>query len=195
MTRRSSPGGAALELNSNQTQLRGHRLGFESDRFGLSAEYSPHESSYYRFGVNTLGYSDGNQHESLYGTLIRRVLTRPRSITSITADISMSRNALQDVAYFAPSRDVGIVVGGTHEWRIRRRYDRLLVQRSSVELGEYHQSGFRSGRLWRIGYAIEYRINDALLVEFGAQRSRNFYDGAPEYDTTLAATLNARLGR
>lgn len=185
----------ALELDSNQTQLRAHRLGIESDLVGVSAEYTPHESSYYLFGTNTLDYSDGNTHESWFGSLIRRVLTRPRSITSFTADVSISRNDLQDVAYFSPRRDLGMLVGGTHEWRIRRRYDRLLVQRSTLQLGEYRQSGFRSGRLWRIGYAIEYRINNALLIELGAQRSRNFYDGAPEHDTSLVATFNARLGR
>lgn len=184
---------AQVASNSSDTPLRGYRVGVESDTFGVSATLSMNESVVYSFGLNHADFSDGNRYGAVYGNLFRRVMTRPRSLAHLTAEIFTSRNSVENVDYYAPKRDLTVMVGAVHDWRIRRRYDRMLSQRASLQVGEYRQSGYGSGSIWRAAYALELTLSEALFVELGVQRARNRYDGIPEYSTVFLATVQARL--
>jgi len=183
----------ALQLDGNDTQLRAYRAGIESDQLELAARYAPNESTGYAVGWRLRDYSDGNQGQTLFGELSRRILTRTKSTLDVTAELASSNNDLQNVPYFSPNSDLSYLVGLRHEWRIRRRYDRLLTQVAEVRVGQYDQSGFDTGNIWRASYALNIELSPNLFIRTGIQRSRMFYDGAAEFDTTLFATIQARL--
>ena len=185
--------GAQIASNSSDTQLRGYRVNVESDAVGLNATMTLNESGSYSFGVRHTSFNDGNRFRSIFGNLYRRVMTRPRSLVHFNAGVSFARNSQTDVNYFAPRRDRSLTVAAEHDWRIRRRYDRVLSQRVGLQLGNYYQRGYGSGGTWQVRYAIDMSLSDALSFEFGLQRSRNRYDGLHEYNTTFLATLQARL--
>ncbi|MGD8324146.1 MAG: hypothetical protein PVF50_07245, partial [Gammaproteobacteria bacterium] len=179
--------------NSSDTQLRGYRVQVESDAIGVSANLTVNESVNYSFGTRMTDFSDGNQYQALFGNLYRRILTRPRSLTHVTAEISSGRNSRQDVSYFAPRSDLTTLVGLEHDWRIRRRYDRMLSQHTALQIGNYNQSGFGSGSIWRARYGIQLTLSEALNVDLSVERARNLYDGLPEHSTFFVATVQARL--
>lgn len=185
--------GAQVAQNSSDTNLRGYRVEVESDAIGLVATLAQNESIVYSFGTQYMDFSDGNRYQALYGNLYRRLLTRPRSLTHLTAEIYSGRNSRQDVNYFAPKSDLTTMVGLEHSWRIRRRYDRILSQRTALQIGKYNQSGFSSGTVWRARYGIELTLSEALSVELAVQRARNLYDGTREHSTFFMTTVTARL--
>lgn len=183
----------ALEIDGNETQLRAYRAGIESNQAELAARYAPNELMAYGIGWRMVDYSDGNRGQLLFGDWRKRILARPRTKLDATAEVAASRNDSQDVPYFAPTSDLSYLVGARHEWRIRRRYDRVLSQVADLQLGQHKQSGFSSGGIWRARYALNADVSTNLFLRAGIQRSRMFYDGAKEYDTTLFVTLQARL--
>lgn len=182
-----------LGKNASDTPLRGYRNGVESETIGVGATLSINESLSYSFGTRHAALTDGNRFSAIFGNMYRRVMTRPRSLAHFTAEVYTGRNSSQDVAYYAPSRDLSTLVGIEHDWRIRRRYDRRLSQSASFQIGNYNQSGFSSGTIWRARYGIEFSLSEALNVEVGVQRARNLYNGAPEHSTFFLATVQARL--
>lgn len=182
-----------LEIDGDATQLRAHNAGVGADRWGLTASYSPSESLAFSIGSRILDMSDGNSGSIVTGSARRRLFTLPRSIIDLTGEVSTSRNALQDVPYFAPERDFSYFIGLRHNWRILRRYDRALSQTVEAQIGSYDQKGFGSGRVWVARYMLNMQLGDRLYVQTGIRRSRMVYDGAPEYDTSVVATIQARL--
>ncbi len=182
-----------LGKNSSDMNLRGYRIDVESDVVGVSAAHSKNESVIYSFGLRHARFTDGNRFDGAFGNLRRRVLTRPRSLTHITAEVSTARNSSENVVYFAPRHDFSVMVGAEHDWRIRRRYDRQWSQHTALQVGSYDQSGFAAGLIWRARYALGVSVNDALNFDFGVERSRNLYDGQTEYATTFLLSVQARL--
>ncbi len=185
--------GAQVAHNGSDTHLRGYRVEVESDTVGVSATMAQNESLIYSFGTRYTDFTDGNRYHALFGNMYRRLLTRPRSLTHLTAELYTGGNSRQDVNYFAPERDLTTMVGIEHDWRIRRRYDRMLSQNTALQVGNYRQDGFGSGTIWRARYGIALTLSEALNLELAVQRARNLYNGAPEHSTFFLATLQARL--
>lgn len=182
-----------VEIDSNDTQLRAERLGIESDLAGIGARFEPHESAALELGIDHRRLSDGNDATAAFVTGRRRVVNRPPWTLAVTGELSASRNARQDVGYFSPASDTSVLVGAAHEWRIFRRYERGVVQVVETQIGEYSQSGERDGRIWRLGYELRVDVSRRLSVTAGIERTRMFYDGAPEHGTAFRVGLNARF--
>ena len=62
-----------------------------------------------------------------------------------------------------------------------------------AEAGIYDQSGFSSGRMWRVAYMLPVDLSPTLSTWFGLWRARMFYDGTPEYQTTASFSLQVRF--
>jgi biofilm PGA synthesis protein PgaA len=182
-----------LEIDGNQNQVRAHEAGVEQNLIGLSATYAPNEAASATAGWQARHLSDGNRGMTLYGDLRRRAMTRPRTRLDLLAEVATSINDDQNVPYFSPERDLSYLVGAEHEWRIRRRYERYFSQLASIHVGRYDQAGFSAGNIWRASYMLSFELSRNLLIRAGAQRSRMFYDGSAEHETTLLATIEARL--
>jgi biofilm PGA synthesis protein PgaA len=184
---------AQVAQNSTDMPMRGYRVEVESNSVSLAATMTQSESLIYSFGTRYADFTDGNRYQAFYGNMYRRLLTRPRSLTHLTAELFTGSNSRQDVNYYAPERDLSAMVGVEHRLRIRRRYDRSIAQRTSFQAGRYNQDGFGSGTVWRARYGIEMSLSEAVNVEFAVQRSSNLYDGVREQMTFFMASVQARL--
>jgi hypothetical protein len=120
-------------------------------------------------------------------------MNAPRSKLDVTGEVSAASNAFDQVAYFSPRHDLFTLAGVRHTMRLHRRGERSVTQVVDAAAGRYDQAGFATGEIWRLDYRLRIELRASLHAEIGAQRSRMFYDGAPEYGTSLSLGLTARL--
>ncbi len=182
-----------LELDSDVVQLRAQRVGLETDVIGLGARFAPHESASVEFGWQTQEYTDNNRIDRVTADGRYRFLNRPRSKLEATLAIEATTSRQQNVVYYSPSRDLSVLAGLRHEFRIFRRYDRSLVQTVHVTSGRYDQGAFAADSIWTATYDIDWRLSDRLTVGVGAERLGQFFDGNREYSTVALARVNARF--
>jgi biofilm PGA synthesis protein PgaA len=183
----------SLEWNSDNVQLRAHRLGLEADRAALSARFAPHELASVGFGIERLDYSDDNALKSLYADGRRRVINRPRSKLNATGRIAFGSADTQNAPYFSPTSDRSFMLGLEHELRLYRRYERGLTQTVSVGSGRYYQSGFAGGSIWSLAYRIDWSLSQRLGVGLGAERHGQFFDGLREHTTVGTVSVTGRF--
>lgn len=184
---------ASLDLDSNDTPLRGRRVALSTDVLGAAAELRPNESGAVALGWRHREHSDGNEGETYFAQGWFRLRNEPRWKLDVTGDLATSSNAMDVVPYFSPRHDLFALAGLRHTLRLHRHAERSLVQIVDLAAGRYDQSGFESGRLWRGGYRVQFDAGGALRAEVGAERARMFYDGQPEYRTSFTFGLTARL--
>lgn len=182
-----------LEWNSDNVQLRAHRLGLEADRAALGALFAPHELASVGFGLERLDYSDNNAWQSLYADGRRRVVNRPRSKLDATGTIAFGRADTQNAPYFSPTSDRSFMLGLAHEFRLYRKYERGLTQTVSAGSGRYYQTGFPSGSIWSLQYRIDWSLSQRLGVGFGAERHGQFFDGLREHTTVGTVSVTGRF--
>jgi biofilm PGA synthesis protein PgaA len=185
--------GASLDLDSSDTPLRGRRIGLTTDVLGAVVELRPSDLGGVTFGWRHREHSDDNSGESYYAQGWYRVRNAPRSKLDVIGDLAASANATELVPYFSPRHDLFALGGLRHTARLFRRNANSIEQIVDVAGGSYDQAGFASGRMWRLGYRLRLDLHDAVRAELGAERARMVYDGAPEYSTSVAFALTARL--
>ena len=62
-----------------------------------------------------------------------------------------------------------------------------------LELGSYWQHAFKRDLTWSLGYEQSLRLNESVNLNYGVSRARRVFDGLPEYENALFATLDVRL--
>jgi len=185
--------GGGLAWNSDNVQLRAHRLSIESDRAYAQARFAPNESASVSFGLEESSYSDGNSQQSVYADGRYRLINHPRSKLEANGTVSLGRSDTSNVPYFSPTSGRSVMAGLTHQFRILRRYDRELTQHVSVGTGRYAQAGFDSGSTWAVRYRLELSVNQRLTVAVGAERLGQFYDGLREHSTVGTVEVTGRF--
>ena len=185
--------GAGAEWNSDNVQLRAHRLGIESDRAYAQARYAPNELASVSFGLEEANYSDNNSLQSVYADGRLRLINLPRSKLEATGTLSVGRADTSNVPYFSPTRDRSVMVGVTHQYRILRNYDRELTQNIGVGTGRYVQTGFNSGSIWALRYRIDWSLSERLTLGIGAERLGQFFDGLREHSTIGTVEVTSRF--
>jgi biofilm PGA synthesis protein PgaA len=182
-----------LELNSYETPLRAHRDEIDSNLVGFNAGYRRHESLSGFTGARYQDFSDGNRRMALFADGRWRQFNGQRYKLDATASLYTSTNSLDGASYFNPERDLELMLGLDHQWRMFRRYDQILVHRLSTRAGTYDQANYGSGLIWDLNYEINWDVTDALALRLGWNRARRMYDGAAEYQTYWLAALDGRF--
>jgi biofilm PGA synthesis protein PgaA len=182
-----------VEQNSDNVQLRAHRLGIEADRGFLTASFAPHELASISFGIDYADYSDGNVLETLFADGRRRIVNRPRSKLDATISLGFGRTETSAVPYYSPTKDRTARIGLEHRFRLYRRYDREVGQIFAVSAGEYAQQGFESGSIWSIRYGIDWTLSDRLSLGIEAQRHGQLFDGLREHATVGLVSVSGRF--
>ncbi len=184
---------SSVEIQSDQVQLRGHRVGVESDLIGVGARYAPHESLTLQLSAELENLSDGNSRRQLAAQGRKRLVNRSKLVVEALGQAYVGNRDRDDVPYFSPLRDVGAFAGAEAQWRVLSRYERRVTHILRAEAGFYDQSGFSRGRLWRVSYMLPVDLSPTLSTWFGLWRARMFYDGAEEYQTTASFSLQVRF--
>jgi biofilm PGA synthesis protein PgaA len=104
-----------------------------------------------------------------------------------------SRNSGNGRVYFNPEADRELALGLTHQWRLLRRYDRGLVQRLGLEVGDYWQQGFGGRTVWTATLAHDWAIGPRTRLGYGVRVGGRVYDGDPEDTRAVFARLERAL--
>ena len=185
--------GAVLDFNSNETPLQGHRVGVESDVAAVTARYAAHESAAANFRLTRQDFSDGNVRTAFTADARRRLYTAPAFKLEATGELSTSHNSRDDVAYFNPERDLGVLAGLAGTWRQFRRYEQSFTHGLHARAGVYDQDGFGSDAVWLADYQFRAQLNNAVSLNAGIRRSRMVYDGEAEYATFFLGGVEVRF--
>lgn len=179
-----------LESFSTRVPLRAYRQGIDGGLAECSLQYRPDELRHYQLTLQGLDFSDNNRRRSVSLSGYQRLWQNPRQKINLYASIYASTNSEQGTIYFNPEED--LAVNGTieHDWLIHQRYERSMHQRLSFSLGQYEQAHFSGGQT--LGFRLEHdwRLNRTCAFTYGLGRSRNMYDGDPEYRTFYFASLD-----
>lgn len=89
------------------------------------------------------------------------------------------------MAYFSPSRDLSLDLGGAVEQRLRSRPGRRLRHALEFGVGQYRQEGFDAEPTGRLGYRVEWDFAPSSRAYLRLSRARRAYDGAPEYQNRV----------
>ena len=155
--------------------------------------YRWHESRRAEFGFGGVRLDDDNRRRWINAEFSQRIVNAPRHKLSAELAAYTSRNSEQGAVYFNPERDRELTAGMLHEWRIMRRHDRHLIQRTGITAGTYFQQDFGSDALWRLQWEQEWQLSPALLFSYGASYGRRPYDGEMERQVSYFLHLGARL--
>ena len=181
---------SAIDINSSQMPLRGLRVGTSGDLISASSAYRWSDLTRAAGGVSYMKMDDGNQRQSLYLTLDRRLITEPHYKLTTHLRMDASHNSESNVNYFNPSRDMEVGAILDNEWLLWRRYERSFGHRLQLGAGEYWQQGFGSNTSWLISYEQQFKWDNRFEFDYGLTRSQHAYDGTNELSTQFFAKLN-----
>lgn len=175
-----------LSRRTLEAPLRAYAAGIQANSLGLGLTYRWHESRSARAGIEGLSFSDGNERRAWSAAWTERLASGPIYKADLRGDLYASSNSLAAVQapYFNPSRDRSLSLSLIQEWTQFRRYERSLVHRLELGLGDYWQEGYGNGGIALVRYELAYAPDDRLELRLGISRSRRPYDGTP---TTLDA--------
>jgi biofilm PGA synthesis protein PgaA len=140
--------------------------------------------------VQTIDFSDGNRRQILTGSASQRLVAGPVYKLDGVLDLYTSRNSLAGAPYFNPESDFGADLTLIGEQRLWRRYERGLVHRLYLTLGQYDQNDFGGGPTRGLRYEHEWNFDDRLSLLYGAQRTLHPYDGQGEYANYYNVAMN-----
>jgi biofilm PGA synthesis protein PgaA len=182
-----------IAANSVEIPLRAVRTGTSGNTFNIAATYRWHEAQALTAQTRFGRFDDGNHRQS-YGADYRwRVLNAPRQ--KLLMDISgyASHNDQADRSYFNPRHDRALSVRLTHKWQVFRRYDHGLIQRFSIEAGDYWQRSFGNGAVWTLQLEHDWSLGPRWQLNYGINTGGRMYDGAREHANVVFLGLRGRL--
>lgn len=180
----------AVDSSSNDIPLQARIADVHGKSVRAGVTWRAHESRSFGASLQTLDFSDGNRRNILAGSAFQRFVTGPVWKLDGTAALYASNNSATNVNYFNPEEDFGLDLTLIGEQRLWRRYERSLVHRLYLTLGNYRQQAFGSGETGAIRYEQEWGLDNRLGLRYGAQRSFHPYDGVREYANFYNLSLN-----
>jgi biofilm PGA synthesis protein PgaA len=162
---------------SNKVPMQAWLANVRANEASATGRYAVHESRSFAVGVTRLGFSDGNDRTSYWGSWFERWVSEPRWRLESTASLGASRNSLDAAAYFNPESDLSATVEVAGEWLTWRRYERSFRQRLGASFGRYQQQGFGDGAFYGITYEHIWEFDRRLNLRYGIGRLLRPYDG------------------
>lgn len=182
-----------LEKNSNDTPLRGYRVGVTGNLASVGARYARNESTAFDASLAFLDLSDGNTVASMLLAGEQRLLNYPRLKVTLVGDVYSANRRRDDVPYYSPKSDFSWSMGLRGEHSIYRRYRMAVSQSLTTQLGHYDQAGFPSGSIWVADYRVSLTVGERWYTDLAVRRQRSFYDGVPEFSTFFIANFSGRF--
>ena len=179
--------------NSDNIQLRAHRLGIDADRVHLRARFAPHELASVSMGFERAEYSDSNVLANAYVDGRYRFMNGPRAKLDVVAGLARGSTDTSAVPYFSPVSDRTATLALEHRLRIWRRYDRRLTHVTGARVGRYAQQGFVSDSIWSLSYRLDWTVSNRHSLGFEVQRHGQLYDGVREHATVASFALSSRF--
>jgi len=151
--------------------------GIDAEEWGLRARSRRNENFIAEVAASTINFSDGNDMYAYSGRIDHALTTHAYWKTRLAWEGYANNYSDQDVPYYSPEHVyyAYLVPMLEHTWY--RRYEKALVDRFYLGVGEEWERGFSSENVGYIRYEQDYRFSDTFSFLVGATLSRKYYDG------------------
>ncbi|MEM7252111.1 MAG: poly-beta-1,6 N-acetyl-D-glucosamine export porin PgaA [Pseudomonadota bacterium] len=185
--------GTGFETASDETPLRGMRVGVNAARAFAEFGYRASELLDTTIAINYLDLNDRNERISMAGALRGLILNRPGNQIHLRLGLYGSLNDRDQVSYFSPTSDWSVDLELQNDLRLYRRYQRALNVRWWAGIGRYWQDDFGTNATWQFGAELRWRINRDANLAVGLSRAERVYDDTPEHNDAFFAHLEWHL--
>lgn len=176
-----------LPLKSRLAQAKGKSASADfayraSDEINLSANFRIYD------------FNDGNVRR-VYGLLSNvRLVSGPKLQISARGELSASTNSLdENRIYYNPRKELYYGVSADIRWTLFRSYDFRFLHRLDLTYGNYWQKNYQIKWAGALRYEHTWDFDDRKSLIYGISRSRQIYDGNPEFATIFYATISWRF--
>ncbi|WP_455206856.1 hypothetical protein [Kaarinaea lacus] len=160
--------------------LRAKALGIDSDRLTFSAFFHSIDYRWEWYGsYSAYSFSDSNDRTSYYtelGYAYEMIDTREQRVI---AELSGSRNTLDNTVYYNPKRDTTISLVHRTTFIYDTKYDRHIDILSAF-LGQYSQEGYSNKATYGASYEQQYDFSRIHSFRWWLQIASRIYDGERE---------------
>lgn len=185
--------GASAALRSTATPLRALKNGVYANTASAYVRWRGSERSEWRLTVAPSRFSDGNDRLELGVTGMQRLYTAPHLKADLLVDLWASRNTRENVPYFNPRSELGVVPSLRLTHMLYRRYETVWEQQFLAGAGAYSQQGFGTGAVMLLGYGQRFRTNDVFEIGATVSGSSRPYDGKRERELRVVFDLVYRF--
>lgn len=185
--------GASAALRSTAAPLRALKNGVYADTATTYVRWRGSERSEWRATLAPSRFSDGNNRLQLDITGMQRLYTAPHLKADLLMSVWTSRNTLDNVPYFNPRSELGVVPSMRLTHTLHRRYETVWEQQFMAGAGSYSQQGFGTGAVMLLGYGQRFRTNDVFEVGATVSGTSRPYDGKRERELRIVFDMIYRF--
>ncbi len=181
------------DSHSIDVPLRSRAEGIDVQDYKLSARYRRHESFNTSWSVDLKDFEDSNQNLNYAWSTDSAVWTYAYWKWRMGTELAYATYSKQDVNYYSPEAVYAfyLIPNVEHTWY--RRYEKAVVDRFFVGVGQQWQKNFSAADVGFLRYEIEYRHSDTFSVLFGTIYALRNYDNDDVNSLNVYGTLRKRF--
>jgi biofilm PGA synthesis protein PgaA len=184
---------AAYDSYSKETPLRALRHDIKADRKSLEVGYRANESRSTAVQIARMDFEDDNVRKLLLVNHFERLVSGPYYKLDATFSYSTSSNTKENRPYFNPKRDRYFGASFENIMPLYRRYANSFTHVFGFNVGSYRQKGYGTDPVGALWYEHRWSYENVFDLDYGVKRSKMYFDGSKEYDTTFYFTLDWRF--
>jgi hypothetical protein len=182
-----------LQSDSDATPLLAWENGIEAWSATVGLEYHVRAGHEYRLEGSQLDFNDDNLAETVTFSGRQPLYADAPHALSLLERFETTRHDLSAVPYFSPARmsagELQLEYRGVLHALGDRRWEHVVT----LGAGRSRQTGFGDDDIGDVRWEHLWNVNEVLELGAGAEWRRRVYDGTPEDQTEIFASLLWRL--
>jgi biofilm PGA synthesis protein PgaA len=172
---------ARADSNAIEVPLRARYDEISGSIAELGLAYRANERIAASVNAGELQMSDNNLRQTMSLTAMTKVVQGPVYNATLGVELSVSRNSLENTAYFNPKSDHTEQISYTSEWLNYQRYDRSFKQTLVLSIGRYTEEGFATGAISSVSYQHDVQASDVVNLSYGVGYVSRLYSGVESF--------------
>lgn len=174
----------------DDTPLRAQYYGISAKTLDTTVTWRANELTRARLGLSRDNFSDGNKRTGWLATIVQRLHTAPNLTLDGGLEFGGSMNTQTDRPYFNPRRDRSYALTGQLENLLGQFYERSVMQRIDLAVGQYAEQGFATDWMASVRYGQVIQTGPGVHFGWGIGWHNQPYDGRREHRFVLDLTLH-----
>ena len=182
-----------FESNVLSVPLRSRIEGVNADEYSFSSTLRSSEMFNTSIGLSLKDFDDSNKNFNYFWRTDTSLLRRAYWKLRIQTDFNYATYDLQNVSYFSPESiySIYLIPYLEHVWY--RQYEKAMVDRLYLGIGQQWQHGFGQENVGFIRYEQDYRISDRNNFVWGIRYNLNSYDGEDVNSLNIYTSLRMKF--
>ncbi|WP_370679212.1 poly-beta-1,6 N-acetyl-D-glucosamine export porin PgaA [Comamonas sp. GB3 AK4-5] len=183
----------AANWRSRAPPLDALRQNISSNSAEISLRWRQSERREWDISITPSRFSDGNQRIDVLLSGKERLLTFPRWFLDLGIEGYATRNKLNNVNYYSPQREYGVLPFLNWNHTIYQRYETAWRQNASIGFGGLYQKGFGNYATQMLSYGQRYQHNSVFELGGTISLNRRAYDSIYEREWRLVLDMIYRF--